>query len=184
MGCTAIEWVVWEEVKKVLKDPQLIFEEYQRRFVELEKSPADEALASLEKRKIKCEKGISLLIDSYTYQHINKDEFEPRIKILRQNLNAIHEQKNKLIEQKNLTKEIELVVTSLENFVGKIGDNLDTLDWQGKRDMIRCVVKRIEMGSDEINIVYRINKLPEHNRNSLQHCGNGTCEFSRISLEH
>ena len=63
-------------------------------------------------------------------------------------------------------------MTSLENFVGKIGDNLDTLDWKGKRDMIRCVVKRVEMGNDEINIVYRINKLPEHNRNSLQHCGN------------
>lgn len=183
-GCTAIEWIVWEEVKKLLKNPQRIFEEYQRRFVELEKSPADEALASLEKRKIKCEKGISLLIDSYTHQYITKNEFEPKIKILRQNLNTIQEQKSKLTEQKNLTKEIELVVTSLENFVGKIGDNLDTLDWKGKRDMIRCVVKRVEMGNDEINIVYRINKLPEHNRNSLQHCGNRAGEFSRISLEH
>jgi site-specific DNA recombinase len=181
VGCTALELVVWEEVKKILKNPQRIFEEYQRRRVELEKSPADEAVASLEKRKIKLEKGISLLIDSYTQQHITKDEFEPRIKSLRQTLNSTQEQKNKLMEQKNLTREIELVVTNLENFVGKLEDNLDALDWQGKRDIIRCVVKRIEMGNDEINIVYKVNNLSEHNHNSMQHRCNGTLRSSRSS---
>ena len=175
VGCAAIELVVWEEVKKMLKNPQRIFEEYQRRLVKLEKSPADEAYVSLEKRKIKLEKGISLLIDSYAQQYITKDEFEPRIKIMRQSLKTTQEQKNKLIEQKNLTKEIELVVTNLENFVVKIGENLDQLDWQSKRDMIRCVVKRIEMGNDEINVVYKVSKLPEYGDNiSAQHCCNGS----------
>jgi len=36
--------------KKMLKNPTH-FEEYQRRLVELEKSPVDEACTSLEKRK-------------------------------------------------------------------------------------------------------------------------------------
>ena len=124
---------------------------------------------------IKLEKGISLLIDSYAQQYITKDEFEPRIKIMRQSLKTTQEQTNKLIEQKNLTKEIELVVTNLENFVARIGENLDQLDWQSKRDMIRCVVKRIELGNDEINVVYKVSKLPEYGDNiSAQHCCNGT----------
>lgn len=175
VGSTAIELVVWEEVKKMLKNPQRIFEEYQRRLVELEKSPIDEAYTSLEKRKIKLEKGISLLIDSYAQQYITKDEFEPRIQTMRQILKTTQEQKNKLVEKNNLTKEIELVVTNLENFVVGIDENLDKLDWHGKRDMIRCVVKRIEIGNEEINVVYKVNKLSEYKNNgSAQHCCNGT----------
>ena len=174
VGSTAIELVVWEEVKKMLKNPQRIFEEYQRRLVELEKSPIDEAYTSLEKRKIKLEKGISLLIDSYAQQYITKDEFEPRIQTMRQILKTTQEQKNKLVEKNNLTKEIELVVTNLENFVVGIDENLDKLDWHGKRDMIRCVVKRIEIGNEEINVVYKVNKLSEYKNNgSAQHCCNG-----------
>ena len=175
VGSTAIELIVWEEVKKMLKNPQRIFEEYQRRLMELEKSPMDEAYSALEKRKIKLEKGISLLIDSYAQQYITKDEFEPRVKTMRQSLKITQEQENKLAEKKNLTKEIELVVSNLENFVVGIDENLDKLDWHGKRDMLRCVVKRIEIGNEEINIVYKVNKLPEYKNNiSAQHCCNGT----------
>ena len=171
----AIECVVWEEVKKLLKNPQRIFEEYQRRLMELEKSPVDEAYASLEKRKIKLEKGISLLIDSYAQQYITKDEFEPRIQIMRQNLKITEEQRNKLAEQKNLTREIKIVVTSLEQFSGGIMANMDKLDWHEKREVMRRVVKRIELGEDEINVVYRINKLPEYkNDTSAQDCCNRT----------
>ena len=68
-----------------------------------------------------------------------------------------------------------MVVSNLENFVVGIDENLDKLDWHGKRDMLRCVVKRIEIGNEEINIVYKVNKLPEYKNNiSAQHCCNGT----------
>jgi site-specific DNA recombinase len=64
----------------------------------------------------------------------------------------------------------------LENFTDKINFGLDRLDWNGKRDIIRQIVKRIEIGDEEINIVYKINKLlgSETNANvSVQHCCNG-----------
>lgn len=173
IGTTAIELVVWEEVQKLLKNPQRIFEEYQRRLLELEKSPVDDIFTSLEKRRIKLEKGISLLIDSYAQQYITKDEFEPRIQSMRKNLKLTQEQQNKLIEQRNLTKEMELIVSNLEQFSDEIAENLEQLDWHGKRDMMRRVVKRIEIGNDDINIVYKVNKLPEYKNDiSAQHCCN------------
>lgn len=175
VNCAAIESVVWEEVKKLLKNPQRIFEEYQRRLIELETSPVDEAYSSLEKRKLKLERGISLLIDSYAQQYITKEEFEPRVQTMRQSLNVAQEQQKKLAEQKNLTREIELIVTNLGHFNEGIKKNIDTLDWHGKRDMMRRVVKRIEVSDDEINVVYKVNKLPEYTNNtSVQHCSNGT----------
>jgi site-specific DNA recombinase len=173
-NANAIELVVWEEVKKLLQNPQRIYEEYQRRLTELDSSLTDNAYLSLEKQKTKLEKGISLLIDSYTQQYITKDEFEPRIKLLRQNLKKAQEQLDKLAEQKNTTQEMELVITNLEKFANGITSNLDTLDWSSKRTIIRLVVKRIEIGNEDINIVYKINKLPEHENTSPQHCCNGT----------
>jgi site-specific DNA recombinase len=137
VNAEAIELIVWEEVKKMLKNPQRIFEEYQRRLTELEKSPIDEAYTSLEKRKIKLEKGICLLIDSYTQEYITKEEFESRIQSMRQNLKITQEQQSKLVEQKKLTREIEVIITHLGHFSDGISENLDQLDWHGKRDIIR-----------------------------------------------
>ena len=135
--------------------------------------------ASIEKQKTKLEKGISLLIDSYTQQYITKDEFEPRIKLLRQNLKKIQEQQQHLAEQISATKEMELVVTNLEKFANGVVSNLDNLDWNGKRDIIRLIVKRIEIGNEDINIVYKINKLLEPQNTSTQHCCNGMYSSAR-----
>ena len=147
---------------------------------ELEESPKDNIYASIEKQKTKLEKGISLLIDSYTQQYITKDEFEPRIKLLRLNLKKIQEQQHQLAEQINATREMELVVTNLEKFANGVVSNLDNLDWNGKRDIIRLIVKRIEIGNQDINIVYKINKLLEPQNTSTQHCCNGTCPIKAM----
>ncbi len=124
------------------------------------------------------------MIDSYAQQYIIKEEFEPRIKAMRQNLKTIQEQQNKLTEQKNLTRGVELIVANLENFSCQIGSNIDRLDWNDKRDIIRRVVKRIQVDEEEINIVYKINHVPDYeNSSSVQHCCNRTCDFHRISLK-
>ena len=177
IGANVLESIVWEEVKKLLKNPQRIVDEYQRRLTIAEQSPLDHTYASIEKKKIKLEKGISLLIDSYAQQYIIKDEFEPRIKTMRQNLKVIQEQQKKLMEQKILTKEMELIINNLENFVRGIDSKLDNLDWHSKRDIIRRVVKRIEIGDEKINIVYKVTQLPDGGDNNLQHCCNRTQGF-------
>lgn len=171
-NANAIELIVWEEVKKLLRDPQRIYEEYQRRLSELEKPPIDSVYIPLEKQKTKVEKGISLLIDSYSQQYITKEEFEPRIQFLRQNLKNIQEQQAKLEAQTNVAKEMEVVISNLEKFANGVTSNLDNLDWNGKRDIIRSVVKRIEIANEDINIVYKINKLANHEGVGRQHCCN------------
>ena len=67
-----------------------------------------------------------------------------------------------------------LIVTKLDQFSGKIIENLDQLNWHEKRDIMRHLVKRIELGNDDINIVYRVNKLlVDAGDTSAQHCCNG-----------
>ena len=59
VGANAIELIIWEEVKKLLRHPQRILDEYQRRLTEVEQSPLDHTYTSIEKHRIKLERSIS-----------------------------------------------------------------------------------------------------------------------------
>ena len=172
-----LEIAVWEEVKFLLKDPRRIAEEFNRRILELEKSPLDETISSLENQELKLGRGISRLIDSYAQEHISREEFEPRIKAMKQNLKTIEEQKNKINNQKDLKKELKLIITNLEDFTSCVKSGLEDVKWDDKRDIIRAMVRRIEINHEDVNVVFRIQELPNlppsvagDNLNNLQHC--------------
>lgn len=105
-----------------------------------------------------------------------KKEFEPRVKAMKQSLKAIEEEKKRIFDQKKLKQELTLVVTNLEDFSSNITSNLDNADWITKRDIIRTLVKRIEINLENVNVVFRVKELPDssgHNgeeKKNLQHC--------------
>ncbi|WP_203368856.1 recombinase family protein [Cysteiniphilum marinum] len=171
----ALEIVVWEEVKKLLKDPRRLYQEYQQRLNDSNKAPINGTYSSLKKQECKLEKSISLLIDSYTQEYILKDEFEPRIKLMRQKLLHVQQLLNQIIEKQNLEKDMELIISTLEDFSCNIRYSLDNLSWFDKRDILRKIVKRVEISEDTINVVYRVANLQDDNKNT-QHCCNRTCE--------
>ncbi len=154
-----LDIAVWEEVKCLLKNPQRISDEYNRRIEELEKSPLDKTSYSLGNQEQKLKRGISRLIDSYAQENIDKEEFEPRIKTMKQHLKIIEEQKQDIAAQKNLKKELQLIITNLEHFSTSIGLKIENVDWVTKRDIIRALIKRIEINADDVNVVFRVQEL-------------------------
>ncbi len=58
----------------------------------------------------------------------------------------------------------------------------DSLDWYGKRDIIRKVVKRIEISQEKINIVYKVAQLADHGDDNMQHCLNRKQGSVRASM--
>ena len=180
-----LDIAVWEEVKSLLKNPTRILEEYQRRMTELKNSPNKEAVNSLEKQEEKLKRGIDRLIDSYTQENIEKEEFEPRIKEMKKRLKLIAEQKEKIMKQTNLENDLENIVINLQQFSSEIESNLENIDWHSKRDIIRSLVKRVEINFEDINIVFRIQELPSDTventgkSKSLQHCCRGSNSCAR-----
>ncbi len=69
-----------------------------------------------------------------------------------------------------------MIVNNLEDFSSGINLKIDNLNWDSKRDIIRQVVKRIELGENEINIVYRVDQLTYNNTDvtNIQHRCNRT----------
>jgi site-specific DNA recombinase len=166
-----LDSLVWHEVCTLLEEPQRLEQEYQRRLQT--PSREDEDLASIETRIGKVRRGIARLIDSYAEGLIEKQEFEPRISRLRQRLADLQGQAQQITDEMAHQVELRLIISRLEEFAMKVRDGLDEADWLTKRELIRTLVKRVEIGKEEVNIVFRVTPDPfdlSPERGSLQDC--------------
>jgi len=114
------------------------------------------------------EKGKSRLIDSYASSIIDKDEFEPKIKTLKIKLAQIDEQIEQSIKTEGAQHELFLVINRLEEFAKKVDVTLDAVDFNTKREIIRALVKRVEIYKEEVVVVFRID--PEAPANDATSC--------------
>ena len=168
-----VEEAVWAEIKNVLESPQRLKEEYERRIFNAGKIDAREA-EMLEKQLQKAKQGISRLIDTYTNGLIEKNEFEPRIKQMKETVDALNRQKNEILDKQSLKKEMHLVVSKIELFKSSVKEGLDKVSWMTKRNIICSLIKRVEVDLDQVNVVFRIEDVPaciEQEPNFLPHCG-------------
>ncbi len=102
------------------------------------------------------EKGKSRLIDSYADGLIDKEDFEPKIGQLKTKLQQLTRQIEACKQHKVTQFELFLVINRLEDFAQTVNDKLDSIDFNTKRDIIRALVKRIEIHKEEVVVVFRI----------------------------
>jgi site-specific DNA recombinase len=167
-----LDLAVWQEVCTLLTHPERLAEEYRRR-LQPETRAKRTPLATIEDQISKVRQGVARLIDSYAESLIDKSEFEPRITRLRQRLARLEEQRQALAEEAALHGELQLIIGRLEDFATKLHDGLETADWASKRDLIRALVKRVEVARHEVNVVFRIDPYQGDNdpeKKSLQLC--------------
>ncbi|WP_281508845.1 recombinase family protein [Wolbachia endosymbiont (group B) of Pandemis cinnamomeana] len=158
-----LDGVIWEEVKSILKEPDRIANEYQRRLSENKKPLHNQ---TREKQESKLRLSIKKFIDSYAKGFISQEEFEPRITTMKQHLKEIEEEKERTLDQKKLQQELSLVTDSLKNFSSSVESKLDQVDWQTKQNIIRMLIHQIEINHNHLYIVFRIKSLANFDQNS------------------
>ncbi|HSX77891.1 MAG TPA: hypothetical protein VLQ80_04870, partial [Candidatus Saccharimonadia bacterium] len=117
--------------------------------------------------------GVARLIDSYADGLLDKHEFEPRIVRLRQRIAHLEAQRQQLADDAALHTELQLIIGRLEDFAAKVHDRLGEADWTSQRDLIRTLVRRVEVARDQVNIVFRVDPHPEESdpeKKSVQLC--------------
>jgi site-specific DNA recombinase len=165
---------VWEEVCRLLSHPERLEQEYRRRLVQEEKPPDE--LSSLEARMGRLRQGIARLIDSYAEGLIDKGEFEPRMARMRERLKQIEAQAQQVKDEASLERELTLILGRLDEFASRVKNGLHEADWLTRREIIRALVKRVEIDQEQVRVVFRVNppqapQLPsEKDAQSLQHC--------------
>jgi site-specific DNA recombinase len=166
-----LDLAVWQEVRKLLEHPERMAEEYRRR-LRPHSEARDADLAMVEAQLGKLRRGLGRLIDAYAEGLIEKGEFEPRIARLRGRITRLEEQAQRLADEAALQAELRLIVGRLEEFREKVKDGLEEADWSTRRDIIRALVKRVEVGEGEVNVVFRVDQNPfdpSPERGSSQH---------------
>ncbi len=149
--------LVWEQVVDVLKHPGRLKKEYERRLDILERDEKEKYdTAALEKHKRSLEKGKSRLIDSYADGSIDKADFEPKIGQLKIKIQQLERQIEQCKQHDVSQFELFLVISRLEDFAETVNDRLDSVDFHTKREIIRALVKRVEIHQEEVVVVFRI----------------------------
>jgi site-specific DNA recombinase len=171
-----VDEAVWEEVCRLLQHPERLEQEYRRRFLQEEQTPDE--LSQLEARMSRLRQGVARLIDSYAEGLIDKDEFEPRVTRMRERLKQIEEQALQIKDDASLERELTLILGRLDEFASRVKQGLEQADWSTRRDIIRALVKRVEIDQERVRVIFRVNPPPvapqlpsEKNAHSLQHCG-------------
>jgi site-specific DNA recombinase len=171
-----LDLAVWQEVCALLAQPERLAEEYRRR-LHPDSPTKHTTLTTLEAQLGKLRQGLARLIDSYADALIEKHEFEPRLTRLRQRIAHVEAQRQQLAEEDALHTDLRLIIGRLEDFAAQVQEGLAEADWSRKREMIRALVKRVEVAHDQVKVVFRIDPRPgdpSPEKKSLQDCRRST----------
>jgi site-specific DNA recombinase len=155
-----LEQAVWRQVEAVLDDPRRVTAEHERRAAAARDGRAREDVDGLERQMARLRRGMGRLIDSYAEEVIDADEFRPRLAGLKQRLMRLRAERDAALAAHEARRSLQLVIGRLEEFAGRVRAGLDGLDWHGRREIIRALVRRIEIDREEVEVVFRIPGAP------------------------
>jgi len=144
---------VWQEVCRLLAQPERLEQAYRQRLHPEQQSQAHQGL---ETQMGKLRRGIARLIDSYAEGLIAKQEFAPRVTRMRTQLQHLEAQVAHLKAEGEVEEELRLILGRLDTFAAKVHDGLQQADFQTRREIIRSLVKRIEVDQQHIRVVFRV----------------------------
>jgi site-specific DNA recombinase len=170
-GC--VEEVVWSDLCDLLKDPERLRRELERRLDESRDQNGNGA--HLQKSITQLKRRIGRLIDAYENGWLDKVEFEPRIRLTKERL--IHEEEMRAQQQRDTSngEELRLLFGEFAAFAQQMTEGLEQADFAIRRKLLRMLVNRIEVDQDEVCIVYKVQprpfaQSPENSGAFLQHC--------------
>jgi site-specific DNA recombinase len=173
-----LEQVVWDQVRSLLEEPGRVADEYRRRIGQAGDGTAMPAeIVRLGHQMTMMRRGIGRLIDSFAEGVIDKAEFAPRIAGLKQRLSQLQERHQAAVEVIEVERDLSLVISRLEDFSAKVTKGLDDLDRAAMQDIVRTLVRRIEIGDSHIEVIFRVPSFdsppgasPTNTGGSWQHC--------------
>lgn len=169
-----LDHVVWQEILKLLQDPDLIQREIEKR-IEATKngSPVIHQKIVIEKQKTKLMLSMDKLLDAYQEGLISISQLRKRIPELQKRVNATKKELENL-KTHELALDQRLQLLDKESFISQIDQKVDHLDIKEKKKILRLLVKEIVVGDDIIEIKHSIplkeEAENENNGKSYQLC--------------
>lgn len=164
---------VWQDVCQLLRDPDRVKREYERRLRQ-DAEPPSAGFQDTQAAIHKVKRGITRLIDAYENGLIGRDEFEPRIGANKERLARLEQQAELLAADQEQYAELRMAIGHLQEFSQHLTHGLAKADFFLKREIVRALIKRIEIDEHNVRIVYRVSPHPfvqgPADGAILQHC--------------
>lgn len=164
-----LEETVWQDVRAVLQEPRRLAIEYQRRLTQAPRQAESEHW--LEQQRVKAQSVLDRLIDAYQSGLLQKDEFAPRVEQARQRLKNWQTQLDQLHAAQAHEETVEKALGNLDEFAARIEANLSNPTPLQQREIMKALIKRVEIAADKIRVIYKIHPLNAEpvKIDSLQH---------------
>ncbi len=138
-----LESAVWREVCDLLTHPERLEHEYQRSG---RVSASLENVETLKAQRLKLQHALERLIDSFTEGLIEKDQFTSRMARTKSRIAEIDTKINGDAGEADQLEHLRLAASRLRELAAAVGPHLASPDWHRRRDLIRRLVQRIEIG--------------------------------------
>jgi site-specific DNA recombinase len=85
-----------------------------------------------------------------------KEEVEPRVTRMKQRVTSLEDRLQQLADEATQQRDLRLIISQLEDFVVKVRGGLATADWLTRREIIRALVRRVEIDQQQVSVVFRV----------------------------
>lgn len=151
-----IDALVWKSILELLREPALIQKEIDKRIAETKKTdPMLSQKTLLEKQKTKLMKAIDKLLDAYQEGLIPIEQLRKRMPELQKRVNETVKQIQD-IQTYEITLGKQLELLDITTFTKQMEQNLDGMDIQAKRKIMKLLIKEIIVDSETIHIRHAI----------------------------
>ncbi len=153
IGGEFIETSIWEEVCRLLRNPQKLEQEHQQT---LAVGRSLESLEILKSQLGKLQRGLERLIDSYSEGAIDKDQFMPRLSRTKSRIAELEARIHANADGTDRRQELRFLVNQFQKLAVHLGPSLENADWNRRREIIRSLVEKIEIGPTSVAIIFRL----------------------------
>jgi len=148
-----LDGVVWDEVIRLLEDPNLLQAEITRRLAAAKQAdPTQQRQQHLLREQARLDKSMERLLTAYQESLLSLDELRKRIQPLRKQHGAIHSELQAIETAVADEQRYLHLVESLAPFQARLRSRAESMDIRERQRIIRLLVKEVIVGPEAITI--------------------------------
>jgi site-specific DNA recombinase len=151
-----IEELVWQAVSELLRNPQVLIDQYNQRQESDYGTPEQQEQQRLKRRMAGLKRESQRLIDAYQSGVIELNDLKERRERVAEECRRLEERLNSLEQQRQGQQRQAALATTVEEFCRNISAALDNPSFETKQKILRLVVERVEFVEDQITIKHVI----------------------------
>ncbi|HEY4933119.1 MAG TPA: recombinase family protein [Terriglobales bacterium] len=148
-----LEDAVWHEVCDLLRNPDKLERDFQQDGKAVGSLQNAEALKV---RRLKQQYALERLIDSFTEGLIEKDQFTSRLARTKGRIAGLDAEIQAYSGDINQMEHLRVAAKRIRELATTIGPDLADADWHRRREVIRTLVQKVEIGCENVKIVFRL----------------------------